>query len=182
MKLNIFYTAWLKESGRFIPDHTGIIEFLKSQGYTVESRLLSISEEQHTEDAFNVLNKIIEADIFIGEMSVPSQTLGFQLAYAISHNKPSLYLYHEGTQGKPISPLLGNPSRLLFIKDYNDENFQKRIVNFIEKASKQLLSDRITFVSTTHINEYLDRKTKKDSQSKGEVIRNILEKAIEQDS
>jgi hypothetical protein len=102
--------------------------------------------EQDSDDYQDVLSRIRDADIFIGEMSRASQTLGFLLAYAISHQKPSLYIYDESTLGKPKSPILDNPSRLLAITDYSDGNISHKLKSFLTKAKKQLYSQRITFI------------------------------------
>lgn len=183
MKPKIFYTEKSEFFDNSLPERTMLVKHLQSFGYYVDSCILHGDDTvmDGNADAFEVLSRIIECDIFIGEMSVSSQTLGFQLAYAVLHNKPSLYLYNKSTLGKPKSPLYGNPSRLISIKDYTDQNYKEVLNKFLKKAEKQLLSDRITFVATHRIDEYLNQKSNASGLSKGEIIRTIIEDQIDKE-
>lgn len=130
--------------------------------------------------SFNELvERINAADVFIGEMSKPSQTLGFQLAHALQLSKPCLYLYDGINKGSPAG-LIGNiPSRSLKIKKYNQENYKKVIDDFIQFAQKQLFTARTSFMSTREIDDYLTQESARQGISKGELIRQVLHKAIE---
>lgn len=122
------------------------------------------------------------SDIFIGEMSKPSQSLGFLLGLAINQKKPCLYLYDESTRyGKPKSVIKNRPSRLLVIKPYNQKNIKVILLNFLKKAEKQLLSDRITFVCSKAIKNYINNESKRSGIAKGEIIRTIIEDKINQE-
>jgi len=138
--------------------------------------------EEMNHSSLDILNVLKGVDVFIGEMSGPSQTMGFLLAYSLQHGKPSLYFYPEDTSGKPAGPLFNNPSRLLSVRSFTDTNYGQIVSRFLRKAQKQLRSDRTTFVTTRYINDFLNWKTRKTGLSKGEVIRGILETAIEDDS
>jgi hypothetical protein len=130
--------------------------------------------------SFNELvEKINASDVFIGEMSKPSQTLGFQLAHALQLSKPCLYLYDGINKGSPAG-LIGNiPSRSLKIKKYNQENYKKVIDDFMLFAHKQLFTARTSFMSTREIDDYLTQESARQGISKGELIRQVLHKAIE---
>lgn len=156
-----------------------LISHLKNNENKLDTYLFDV--EQDSDDYQDVLSRIRDADIFIGEMSRASQTLGFLLAYAISHQKPSLYIYDESTHGKPKSPILDNPSRLLAITDYSDENISDKLKSFLTKAKKQLYSQRITFICSKEIYDYIETKSNESGMSKGEMIRSLLEKSIDLD-
>lgn len=127
----------------------------------------------------DLMEKIDSANVFIGEMSGPSQTLGFQLAHALQLSKPCLYLYDDIKKGVPAG-LIGNiPSRGLKIKTYSTNNYRKVINEFMDFAQKQLLTTRTSFMSTREIDDYITRESKHQGASKGEIIRQILHKAIE---
>lgn len=131
--------------------------------------------------SFNELvEKINAADMFIGEMSKPSQTLGFQLAHALQLSKPCLYLYDGINKGSPKG-LIGNiPSRSLKIKKYNKDNYKKIIDDFVQFAQKQLFTARTSFMSTREIDDYLTKESARQGISKGELIRQVLHRAIEE--
>lgn len=122
---------------------------------------------------------IISADIFIGEMSRASQTLGFQLSYALNNTKPSLYLYNTATKAKPGKVLTDNPSRLLKIKSYDNASLKHALEGFISYATEQLSSVRTSFMSTKQIDRYISKRAQLLGLSKGEVIRQLLSKAAE---
>lgn len=125
-----------------------------------------------------LIGEINKAEVFIAEMSHPSQTLGFQLAHALHLSKPALYLYSPGQKTKPKG-LIGNiPSRSLKIKCYTQNNFQSVLDDFIKFAQKQMLSTRTSFMSTKEIDDYVSNESKRLGISKGEVLRTMLNKVI----
>lgn len=126
-----------------------------------------------------IAEQIQEADIFIGEMSRPSQTLGFQLAYAISLGKPSLYIYNQSRQGKPDLIIAQHPSRLLRLATYQTtDDIEKELQSFFKAAKTQMSTTRTTFMSTHRIDQYVEISSRQLGISKGEVIRQLLDEAI----
>lgn len=127
---------------------------------------------------FQRLNTLIsEADVYIGEMSSPSQSLGFQISYALSLSKPCLYLYLDNRKGEPDAFISKNPSRLLKIKTYNKDNYRRVLDKFLASAEKQLPSKRTSFMSTVQIDEFIAYKAQSSGISKGEAIRQIITEA-----
>jgi hypothetical protein len=162
-------------------EHTAqavLTEYLKAKHDVFHySHVLSEPNDKYT---FNdLIEKINTADAFVGEMSRPSQTLGFQLAHALQLSKPCLYLYNGVEKGPPTG-LIGNiPSRTLKIKKYTDKNYKKVVDDFIDFAHKQLFTARTSFMSTREIDAFLTSESHMQGISKGELIRQILHKAIE---
>jgi hypothetical protein len=125
-----------------------------------------------------IVDAINNADVFIGEMSQPSQTLGFQLAHALQAMKPVLYLYDVKDKTEPVG-LIGNiPSRSLRIKRYDINNYKKIIDNFMKFSERQLNTSRTSFMSTKEIDIFLSSESKKQRISKGELIRQIIHRHI----
>jgi hypothetical protein len=134
------------------------------------------ANDQYTFD--DLVGEIASADVFVGEMSKASQTLGFQLSYALQLSKPSLYLYDSEQKGKPAG-LIGNiPSRNLRIKSYDSKNLKNTIDEFMVFAERQMESARTSFMSTREIDEYLSSEAMRQGVSKGELIRQILHRSI----
>jgi hypothetical protein len=155
-----------------------LIQYIKDNNQVFHyNHVISDPNVNHT---FNDLMKEINAaDIFIGEMSGPSQTLGFQLAHALQLSKPCLYLY-DGIKKGPPAGLIGNiPSRGLKIKTYNAANYRKVIDDFTRFAQKQLFTTRTSFMSTREIDDYITNESRRQGISKGELIRQILHRIIE---
>ncbi len=157
---------------RQLPSH------LESLGHKVNVFLYDPSEPHDTESFDEIVEKILQADMFIAEMSRASQTLGFQFSFALANTKPSLYLYHAGTKSEPGSILRNNPSRLLKIKDYDVSTYKDTLGSFVKFASQQQQTVRTSFMSTRKIDSSIQELSKEQGVSKGEIIRQLLTDSI----
>lgn len=177
--MKIFLCVAFKSSSKDQERISNLLNCFDQTKHSLDKYFFDVNED--SDDYSDVLKRIREADVFIGEMSRASQTQGFLLSYALSHQKPSLYLYDETTYGRPKSPIINNPSRLLTVSAYEGIGMSKMTNNFLNKAETQLYFQRITFICSKEIYEYIDTKSKKLDLAKGEVIRSLLEKAIDLD-
>ena len=180
--MKIFYTASIDN---FSKPNEHILKFAKEtlpeliKAHT-NSRLVThfvdgVASDEQTVSA--ILADIRSADAFISEMSIPSQTLGFELAYANLHFVPSLYLYHSDIQGMPESLIANNPTRKLWVKEYSEDNLEGAIRNFIRKVERQMETARTSFMSTREIDDFISRESDSRGISKGEIIRQALSEA-----
>lgn len=176
MKFFVAYTSESEKSSTIIKD---LLEYLANKNKVFEYRhTFADSNQEHSFD--QLIKEIDSSDAFIGEMSFPSQTLGFQLAYALQNSKPSLYLYRSEHKRKPQGLIGSIPTRKLRFKRINEENFKKVVNDFVEFTEKQLLTNRTSFMSTKEIDDFLTSESKKQKLSKGELIRQLLGKSINQ--
>jgi len=152
--------------------------YITSLGHDVNLQLYNPSGPSDGNQFDTLADQIIEADAYIGEMSRASQTLGFQLSFALNHTKPSLYLYEASTHARPGTILSRNPSRLLRIKPYTSDNYGETLSNFLSFAEKQQSSTRTSFMSTIRIDRYVADFASAQHISKGEAIRQLLDKGI----
>ena len=128
--MNIFYAASVGSSDETDKYISKVIPKLLSEGGNWVYTSIYNPDQGDAEAIESIAEHIVAADVFIGEMSRPSQTLGFELAYALNNTKPSLYLYYEGKRAQPGTMLLHNPSRLLKIQSYTGENLPKILTSF----------------------------------------------------
>lgn len=173
------FVAYASKDGE--GDHSRVedIKTILSGKHKVDAFCHKITADGKTsKDSLEVLHRVKEADIFIGEMATASQTLGFLLAHSLNLGKPSLYLYPSDSMGQPGGIITHNPSRLLFVEDYNNINLEKKLRKFIDIARSKLRSSRTTFVSTKAIDDYINEVSKKEGLSRGETIRRALEESI----
>ena len=178
--MNIFYAVSTNsfEAGLTKIVETRIPKYLRSLGDKVYVYRYDPSKARRLV-SFNEINQqILDSDVYIGEMSRASQSLGFQLSYAVSLTKPCLYLYHESRSGLPDILLADNPSRLLRIRTYNNDNYTQVLDKFIKSAAKQLPSRRTSFMSTVRIDSHISNIAKANGIAKGEAIRQILDSAL----
>lgn len=167
------------------PRQLGRIEQVKAALAKHASRITEYvydRQEMSDKNTYSGLaQKILESDIYVAEMSLPSQTLGFQTSFALNNSKPCLYLYHTDTKGMPDAPLQGHPSRLLKIAGYDEKTLSGIIDSFIKSSQRQMASKRTSFMSTRQIDEFLSAKSKKNGTPKAEIIREVLDKATEEE-
>lgn len=168
-----------------------IISLLNKYGcnviQTVMGVELSYLEMQGKKAAFNIYNSklkdIYDNDILVCEASFPSPTLIFEIFEALNHKKPVLVLYDEKEIGTPDIALLGNPSNLLVLEAYNENDLEKKIADFLKKARGKIPINRFTVRLTKEMGDYLNfLKAKMQRSSKNEVILEILEKMAREDS
>ncbi len=180
--MKIYYSAASGSSNTVQEDLTCVVipKILSDQSGTLFSNIYNPEDSVNSSEITEVEAKIVNADIFIGEMSRASQTLGFELAYALNHHKPCLYLYHEERSAKPGAVLLHSPSRLIKIRAYNEKNIYKIINNFIKFSKKNMNTSRTSFMSTRKIDDFLNIQSRQRGVSKGELIREMLSKAVDE--
>jgi len=157
-----------------------IPSLLQKTGHAVTTWIYNPDSTSPSEAFEDVAKQIVQADVFIGEMSRPSQTLGFELAYALNNTKPCLYLYYHNRRAQPGAMLLNSPSRLLKIHPYKEANLPKILQTFLAFSEAQQSSTRTSFMSTTKIDTFLSNESLRRGTSKGELIREILNQHIDE--
>lgn len=80
------------------------------------------------------LKWIRECDALIAEVSTPSHGVGYEIARALSLNKPVLCCYQDG---RPVSKMiLGNRSPGLVVRSYADERQALSVLDeFLEELN-----------------------------------------------
>lgn len=159
-----------------------ILDNLKQLGHHVYEYVYDIEKMDDPRPFKELSQQILSADIFIAEMSIPSQTLGFQLSFAYNNTKPTIYMYDESTKGRPDTALSDHPSRLIKIAPYNSSNVRKVLTKSLKTAANQLNSKRTSFMSTYRIDNYINEQSSTTGTPKSEIIRQILNDAVMNDS
>ena len=178
--MRIFFASCVTENDDIQTQRiTSAENALKARGHSVYSYVYNLSYLDDSRSFGDLAETILKCDAYIAEMSLPSQTLGFQIAFALNNTLPCLYLYDENTRGRPDAPLAGHPSRLLKITSYNDNNLARKVESFLLYAEKQMSTKRTSFMSTQGIDNFLDDESKRLGMHKAELIRQILHQAAE---
>lgn len=106
--------------------YAAIVRHLLEAGHQVPTAHLaepSVMELEAVVDAREVYDRdlkwIGECDALIAEVSTPSHGVGYEIARALSMDKPVLCCYQDG---RPVSKMiLGNRSPGLVVRSYADE-------------------------------------------------------------
>lgn len=134
------YFAGSVRAGRGDQDiYYSIINELSKYGKVLTEHLgnksLSDQGEQGVTDNYifeRDFNWLKEADVLVGEVTVPSLGVGYEIGQAESMNKKILLLYRP-TEGKKQSVMLSGNSRLKTIEYKNIEEIPKILETFFEK-------------------------------------------------
>jgi len=189
--IKVFFDSNPVSSKKTETNNQKIINLLNKYGCNVIQTIMGVElsylEMQGKKAAFNIYNSklkdIYDNDILVCEASFPSPTLIFEIFEALNHKKPVLVLYDEKQLGTPDIALLGNPSNLLALEAYDENNLEKRIADFLKRARGKVPINRFTVRLTKEMSEYLNRlKAKMHCSSKNDVILEILEKMAREDS
>lgn len=168
-----------------------IINLLNKHGCNVIQTVMGVElffqESYGKAAAANIFHSKIkdinENEIFVCEASSPSPTLVFEIFEALGCKKPVLVLYNEQEASNLDIAFLGNPSNLLSLESYNEQNIESKIVEFLKKAKGKIPVSRFTVRLTKEISDYLNfLKAKMQCSSKNDVVLKILEKMLVEDT
>lgn len=142
------------------------------------------SREEHVKFYKEVQKKIKESDVFVAEISVSSSSIGYEIGFAVAINKPVLLLRSDEKGTPPGSPLLGNPSKLVTLLEYNSSNLEKKIKSFIRKAEKGIFVKRLPIEFTHNQVEYIEFRQGRgvERQSFNSAVREIVDQARDDDA
>ncbi len=132
--MNIYFSCSITGGRQDQHIYARIVEYLIDHDHVVPTADLAnpdILIEENKVSAEEVYSRDIEwvddCDVVIAEVSTPSHGVGYEIAYALSKNKPVLCLYEKG---KRISKmLLGNHQTGFTIHVYSDYSECLNIIN-----------------------------------------------------
>ncbi|MFC1780252.1 nucleoside 2-deoxyribosyltransferase [Patescibacteria group bacterium] len=170
--------------------HTFVKRPLKSEH---GSNTYKVKEEEIT-DIFDFQDKSIEkiyseatkrirgADIVIAEASYfLSPGVGFELGYALHEKKPVLILVSEKSNVIMSEVIEGNPSRYLSYGKYSSNSaLETKVKNFL-KDSKEKLDTKFILIISPEIDQYLEWAADFKRMHKAQIVRNAVEKEMEND-
>ena len=123
--MKIYFACSITGGREFESIYQIIVHALISDGHQVLTAHLAEASASEKEAALGPrevylrdVRWIIESDVLIAEVSVPSHGVGYEIGYALGTSKPVLALHHcDRKVSKMIS---GNPDTLLQVKTYQD--------------------------------------------------------------
>ena len=123
--------------------------------------------------------KILTSDVVICEMSNTSTGIGYDVAQASLANKPILVLCHDNSKLTTES-IVGNQSKRLVVKRYNENNLTDILDEFIQSASK-MLDSKFILIIPPEIEQYLSWASHKKGVRKAELVRAAIDKYMDLD-
>jgi nucleoside 2-deoxyribosyltransferase len=140
--MNIYFACTITGSREFESTYQSITKTLLADGHDVPTAHLADPGVKTLEGIINpaeVYDRdtlwIQACDALVAEVSTPSHGVGYEVAYALSLDKPVLCLYSEGQ--KVSKMLTGNPHKRLQVKAYQDPEEATRIIrSFLSDVSR----------------------------------------------
>jgi hypothetical protein len=175
-----YFTASVVGKKYHLANYQKIIDYLKSQGFTV----LSDHIMKATEDNIKIETKserlafqsklekwITTSDLMVVETTFPSISVGYEISLAIHRGKPVLMLYSEGD---PPSLLAHHPDEKFICEKYSPDTLNDILDDFIKYVGGT--SDtRFTFFLTSTLALYLEDISKKRKMPKSVYLRHLIE-------
>lgn len=85
------------------------------------------------------VKKINKADIFIGEITEKSTSIGIEIGMAVSNYKPTLLLQSDNKTSPPPIPLRALKSKVT-VKSYNLKNVEQKITTWLKRVDKGIIT------------------------------------------
>ena len=123
--MNVYFACSITGGREFEPIYRAITTALLADGHEVPTAHLAeagvkLLEGQVAPDEIYERDTswIRSCDVLVAEVSTPSHGVGYEVAYALNHNKPVLCVYREG---QPVSKMLsGNSNPSISVKSYRE--------------------------------------------------------------
>jgi len=100
--------SMLRKYGKVLTEHVGSDEVIQSKDRELSDR------EIHDRD----LGWIVQSDVLVAEVTVPSLGVGYEIGRALEMGKPILCLFNVRSE-KPLSAMIAGSEKLL-IKQYEE--------------------------------------------------------------
>ncbi|OQA52949.1 MAG: hypothetical protein BWY43_00235 [candidate division WS2 bacterium ADurb.Bin280] len=126
-----------------------------------------------------------KADLVVAEASAQSISVGQQLSLSKQLKKPTLVCIKRSNNESKPALLEGGQGPLFKILYYdNNRDLMVKIDNVLNKMLKKNQSAlvKINFIATKQIKEKIFEISKSSNKSQSEILRNIVEKWIEQNN
>ncbi|MBP9758957.1 Eco57I restriction-modification methylase domain-containing protein [Candidatus Dojkabacteria bacterium] len=180
-----------------------ILDTIVKEGHSIIKRPLKSEhgadlykvDEEASSDIFDFLDlpvdkiyseankRIKSCDIVITETSYsPSPGLGFEVGIAIHERKPVLILSSEESNIILSEVIEGNPPRYMTVAKYGKNKSIEKIISDFIKDAKQKLDTKFILIIPAEIDRYLEWASKEKRMHKAQLVREAIDKIIEEDN
>ncbi len=189
--MTIFFTCSTKEINKYKEYYKEIRHSILKLGHKINRDWILESIKVHgsggvdltPSEAYDlVLSAILTADIVIVDATVRSMSIGHQISFALSKNKPVLVLRYAGSDGNLDDLFINNDkSSFLTIKKYTEkENLLSIIKDYLDNESSP--KTRFNLVMNKNQNKYIEWAAFKYDKSKTDIIQEAIEEKSLRDS
>ncbi len=169
-----------------------ILDFIRGQGHTLTSEWVEEAYElTRSGEGYEQLDwksivasdmdALAKTDLMIADVTTKSFAVGFQVAMALQHKKPTLIMHRDTTiQAKTGYYPGATQDDLLVHQTYNDENVEEVIGEFIKENRIDNKDLRFNFFIDRQIYNYLRWASFKTGKTKAEILRELVQREIKE--
>lgn len=179
-----YFTASVSAKDKYLTNYQAIINHFQKLGCNVvyehiinasEEKIRLFTKEERLRFHENVVRWIHKCDFLVADTSMPSTSVGYEIALALRAGKPVLVLHSVGD----APSLLGqHKDEKMVVEKYTMNNLGQIVDDFMSYVQgKHDL--RFTFFITPSIVAFLDMIAKKQKLPKSVYLRNLIEREME---
>jgi hypothetical protein len=120
---------------------------------------------------------ISKADIVIVEATKKGFFVGYKVSQAVQQKKPILILFRDNSF--PNASKLSKSADIIQAEEYNSNNLEEILDKFIEENTINVKDMRFNFFIDRQIYNYLRWAAFKTGKTKAEILRELVQKEIE---
>jgi len=122
------------------------------------------------------ISAIMESDVIVAEISMPSGSVGYQIAFALDHDIPVLCLCFKNRQKYIPSMIKTNPSQNLTICLYTQSSLPRILTAYFQSHPKTQV--KFNLYVSREMKRYLNWKSRITRIPKSEIIRQLIEEKM----
>lgn len=170
--------------------YSRVLDLVRKQGHSLTSEWLEqayeLTKNGASYDALDWpsiyradMESLAKTDIVIADVSNKSFAVGFHVAMALNHKKPTLLLQREGYgEGKTGFYPAAATDNMLVHRMYNEGNLEEIIDEFVKENQIDNKDLRFNFFIDRKIYNYLRWAAFKTGKTKAEILRELVQREI----
>lgn len=123
------------------------------------------------------IEALARADVVITDVTSTNFAMSYMTAIGLQYKKPTLILYRE--KALDGTAALGLDESLATVKEYEPDNLEKIVEDFLEANRIEVKDMRFNFFIDRQIYNYLRWASYKTGKTKAEILRELVTKEIE---
>lgn len=186
--MKIYFLGTFSKLDEYEDNYRQIVEVLESKGHKVlsdhilmdKAKIKELDKSDQRAYFRKMQSRIKSADVMVAEVSFPTASIGYEIAYALENEKPVLVLRQMDNSQKLGAIFEGNTSEKFIVREYSLDNLEQIITKNIG-IMKEMLDVRYNFFITREIVHYLNHVAKTKRIPRSVYIRNLIEHEIDDD-
>ncbi len=122
-----------------------------------------------------------EADIIIADINEESTGVGHDIEWGLMNRKPCLIFYNKQNEDQVSIILARKKDKLLTKLTYENENSLENGIEKFLKEATQKVDTKFILIISPEIDKYLEWASDYKRMHKAQIVRNAIEKEMEQD-